>query len=80
MKFFKKKFRDRQEETVNVVATWEVRWDSRHGEYSYSTRPEIRVFVSEKEALEFKMALDDAFKLIKHTSGKRVEIKPLGEE
>lgn len=67
-------FRDEQETSVDVYECWEVRWTSRHGEYSSDTRPEIRAFPDKKGAAEFKRALEDAFKLIKHTSATRVTL------
>ena len=64
-------FRDEQETSVDAYDCWEVRWTSRYGGYSYDTKPEVRVFPKKAEAEAFKKALDDAFKLIRHTSGKR---------
>ena len=70
-------FRDEAEMSVDVIETWEVRWDSRWGEYSGNIKPEIRVFPSKEGATAFGKALKDAFKLIKHTSGNRVTIGKL---
>lgn len=67
-------FRDKQETSVDAYDCWEVRWTSRHGSYSSDTKPEVRVFPVESDAQEFKKALDDAYKLIKHTSGTKVII------
>lgn len=75
MSLFKLFFRDKQEVSVDAKVCWEVRWTSRYGEYSRETKPELRVFTSEEDANEFKDALVDAFKLIKHTSGTKVKIK-----
>lgn len=74
MSLFKLFFRDKQEVSVDAKVCWEVRWESRYGEYSSETKPEVRVFTSKDDANEFKDALVDAFKLIKHTSGNEVEI------
>lgn len=74
MKFKKAQFRDEQTMQVDVAEVFEVRWQSRHGEFSYATRPEIRVFAKEKDAISFRDALRDAFRLIKHTSGTEVSI------
>lgn len=68
-------FRDKTETSVDVFEMWEVRWTSRHGKYSSDTQPEVRVFPKEEDAREFKKALEDAFKLIRHTSGDFVEIR-----
>ena len=72
MKLF---FRDRTETSVDVFEAWEVRWRSRYGQFSSDTQPEVKVFPKEEDAKEFKKALEDAFKLIKHTSGTYVELK-----
>ncbi len=56
---------------IKVAQTWEVRWRSRHGEYSGDTRPELESFLSEAEATAFVKSLENAFKLIRHTSGDR---------
>lgn len=62
-------FRDEQETSVDVCECWEVRWKSRFDDYHGCTKPEIRVFPIKEDAEEFKKALDDAYKLIKHTHG-----------
>ncbi len=59
---------------VDIVRTWEVRWRSRYGEFLVDTRTEVRVFTSHAEAAFFKTALENAFKLIKHTSGNIVKL------
>ena len=71
-------FRDQQQTGVDVVECWEVRWRSRHGGFSSDTRPEVRVFTSYEEAREFECALQDAFALLKHTSGTRVTLEKQG--
>jgi len=77
MNIFKMFFRDEQVRSVDTLETYEVRWQSRHGEYSNDTKPEIKVFVTEQDAHAFKKALDDAFKLINHTSGTTVTVKKI---
>ena len=72
MKLF---FRDRTEASVDVFEAWEVRWRSRNGQFSGDTQPEVKVFPKKEDAKEFKKALEDAFKLIKHRSGTNVELK-----
>lgn len=67
-------FRNEQLQTTYVFEAWEVRWTSRHGEYGGDTQPEMRIFPSKEEAEDFKKALEDAFKLIKHTSGTEVQL------
>lgn len=57
---------------IDVAQLWEVRWRSRYGEYFDDTKDEIEVFLSEKEAVEFKTSLTDAFGLLRHTSGTTV--------
>lgn len=57
-----------QTKEVDAVQLWEVRWTSRHGEYSSDVRPEMEGFTSPEEAHEFSDALRNAFKLIRHTS------------
>jgi hypothetical protein len=67
-------FRDTQLESVDVLVCWEVRWESRHGEWSHNVKPEIRAFPTEDGARAFANALNAAFKLIKHTSGTKVTV------
>jgi len=74
MELLKIFFRDKQQQSVEIFECWEVRWQSRHGAFSHDTVPEIRVFPKRKDAEDFKAALEDAFKLIKHTSGNRVTV------
>ena len=61
--------------TITVAQTWEVRWESRHGRYSGDTRPEIEVFLSEKEADDFAVSLRNSFKLVRHSSGTAVKVE-----
>lgn len=67
--------RNEEKEELKVFESWEVRWNSRHGEYSSDTRPEAMMFPSKEHAEKFKEALVCAFKLIKCTSGTKVTIK-----
>ena len=53
-------------EAVEAYDTWVVRWTSRHGSYSHSTRPETEVFPDKESADKFADALVDAFKLIRN--------------
>ena len=43
-----------------VIQLWEVRWQSRYGEFSEDTRPEIEAFTSEEEARAFAISGRDA--------------------
>lgn len=60
---------------VDAIQLWEVRWTSRHGQYNSDVSPEMEAFPSKDEAEEFALALRNAFKLIKHTSGNQVIVK-----
>lgn len=55
------------------LETWEVRWQSRSGDFSTDTRPEVATFYSPEEAEAFRLALVAAFKMIRHT-GKGTEV------
>ena len=72
--FFKKKLPIGGEEKVELdaVQLWQVEWRSRHGGYIGNTVQEFEVFTSERDAQRFKVALEDAFKLIRHTYGDKV--------
>ncbi len=59
---------------VEVTALWAVRWQSRHGAFNSDVKAEAEFFPNEQDALDFKKALENAFKLIKHTSGNNVSI------
>jgi hypothetical protein len=59
---------------VETVQLYEVRWMARYDEYFGNTRPEVEGFLSEAAAEEFARSLRNAFKLIRHSSGTRVEI------
>jgi hypothetical protein len=47
---------------VEAVQLWEVRWESRHGQYNDDTQPEMEAFTTETAAQEFATALRNAFK------------------
>lgn len=51
---------------VEAVQLWEVRWTSRHGRYHTDTRPEIEAFPTRQTAEEFRDALLNAYKLLRH--------------
>ncbi len=54
--------------TIEGAQTWEVRWQSRSGEFSSDTKPELAIFFSESDANDFAQALRDAFTLIRYKS------------
>jgi hypothetical protein len=61
---------------VEAIETYEVHWESRHGEYSIDTRPEIEVLTSKEDAELFSAALTNAFKLLRHVGrGTSVEVR-----
>lgn len=62
---------------VEVTALWAVRWQSRYGPFNSDVKDEAEFFPNEQDALDFKKALENAFKLIKHTSGNNVSIKKI---
>lgn len=64
-----------EQKQIEVVQTWEVRWQSRYGEFSQDTQPELECFTSEDEAITFAQSLRNAFALIRHTSGNKVCIR-----
>lgn len=78
MKWFTKKIEvptSNSTELVDAVQLWEVRWRSRHGDYYADTQQEMEAFPSEVEAQRFAIALKNAFKLLRHTSGCHVSVK-----
>lgn len=66
---------ENQNQHIYAHKSWVVRWQSRKGEYSSDTRPEAEVFPIYEDAVAFKQALENAFKLIRHTSGNRVVLE-----
>ena len=66
-----------QSQTGEVYAhqSYVVRWTSRFGEYSQSTKPEAEIFPLKEDAEALKAQLEAAFKLIRHTSGNKVTIE-----
>lgn len=59
---------------IEVVQLWTVRWVSRNGPYSGDLRQEVEAFTSEADATAFKQSLENAFQLLRHTSGTTVII------
>ena len=71
--------RDEQTMELEVFEAWDVRWASRNGNYSHDTRPEVRSFPSEDEAIAFKESLYAAFKLLKYT-GEITQVQIMKQE
>ena len=59
---------------VQTVQLWVVEWTSRHGKYSWDTKQEFEAFTSKEEAEAFKLSLENAYRLVKHSSGIAVKI------
>lgn len=64
----------KQNQELTAYETWAVRWRSRNGRYSSDIRDEMELFTSKEDAEKFATALREAFKLIRHTSGDKVEV------
>lgn len=74
MKLRKLLFRSKKTVEVDEVQLWYVRWTSRYGGMMRDTKKEVKAFPNYDDALEFKQALEDAFKLIRHTHGNKVTL------
>lgn len=70
---------DNSTKQVEVVQTWEVRWRSRHGQYSGNTRDECEIFTNKDEAHSFAESLRNAFKLIRHVGSDTIKVE-IGKE
>jgi hypothetical protein len=71
MKWFTKVINAPAGVTVELegIRTWTVRWESKRGNYPYTTkRPEVQMFTNKEDANHFAQSLRDAFKLIRHTA------------
>jgi hypothetical protein len=55
--------------------SWSVRWNSRSGECFHETRPESEVFTSKEDAYEFAEAIKDAFRLLKYSGSKVIDVQ-----
>lgn len=60
---------------IEAVQLWEVRWRSRHGDFSGETSPQVEAFPTQELAEEFATALRNAFTLIRHTYGIKVTVQ-----
>lgn len=60
---------------LESVQTWEVRWTSRHGDFSTDIKAEMEVFTSEEDATYFAKALRAAFNLTRITNRDEVKVR-----
>lgn len=61
---------------IQVPQLWEVRWESRYGEYASSVKPEVEAFTTLEAAEEFALSLRRAIALLKHCgAGTEVNIR-----
>lgn len=75
MNLFKKLFiPSGEKQEVTAYENWSVRWLSRNGQFSGDTQKEAEFFTNKDDAEKFATELKEAFKLIKHTSGTKVEV------
>ena len=65
----------RQEKKLEAVQLYYVSWYSRHGQYSSDVNRQVEAFPSKEDAEVFKKDLENAFKLIRHTSGDTVRLE-----
>ena len=63
-----------QQQELTAYESWCVRWRSRHGKYGSDTQDEMEIFTTKEDAEKFAIELRNAFKLVKHTSGTKVEV------
>jgi len=63
-----------KKQKVTAEDSWRVEWYSRDGKHFTDVHQEAEFFLVEQEAKDFKEALEDAFKLIRHTSGTQVTL------
>jgi hypothetical protein len=78
MKIFLKKLTvpaTNETKEIEVAQLWEVRWTSRHGEYSHSVEPELEAFPSKEAAEEFATSLRNAFDLLHYGIWKETLVK-----
>lgn len=63
-----------QKQELTAYEIYSVRWRSRQGQYRSDTQDEMEIFTTKEDAEKFATELRNAFKLIKHSSGTRVEV------
>lgn len=51
----------------DITELWQVRWTSRHGEFSVDVRTQTELFYTKEAAEEFRRKLEEAFLLIRST-------------
>lgn len=66
LNIFKRAFRDNRTIEVDGVEVWSVRWTAVRGEFSQDKQEVAEFFVKEEDAIAFKDALVDAFKLTRN--------------
>jgi hypothetical protein len=59
---------------LDTIQLTYVRWRRRYGEFSTDTEMCFEAFPSEDDANKFAESLRNAFKLLRHTSGTKVEV------
>lgn len=64
----------REEQNLEAVELWAVRWRSRHGEGYYDYRPVMEVFTNRVDAEVFARELREAQKLLRYTENLRIEV------
>jgi hypothetical protein len=57
------------------LETWVVIWESRFDDYGGDTKPELALFTNIDDAIKYKEALENAFKLLRYTHGTKVTIR-----
>ena len=62
-------------ENFENMAKWEVRWKSRHGEYSGNVQSEVAAFTNRATAEAFAQTLRDAHKILRNTNHIGIKIE-----
>jgi hypothetical protein len=62
------------EELTSGLKTWMVEWIKRDCYYETNTRKGGQAFVNYEEAVKFKKALEQAYKLIGNTHDNKIEL------
>lgn len=62
------------EEEINTVKLYYVSWFSRYGKFCADTEKEIEAFTSLEDAEAFAKDLENAFKILRHTSGTEIKV------
>lgn len=78
MSWFRKKIDAPSGQTVELdgIQTWTVRWTSKIGDYPYTVRrQEVQAFTNQEDAEHFAKSLREAFKLLRHTAERNVDVE-----